>query len=67
MEWIVRADLPCGGEPGYETRFLAVDQRVGATVPSPPLALDKAKQMDQQGNVTHVMHNMLEPPFLDDL
>ena len=67
LKWIVRSDLSRRNEAGNETGLLAVDQSMGATVPSSPLALNEAKQMDQKGHVRHIVHDVLKPPLLDDL
>ncbi len=40
---------------------------MGAAVPGLSLALNKAEQGDEQGNMAHVMHDVLEPPLSDDL
>ena len=67
VEGIIRTDLGCRGEPADEAGFLAVDQRMGATVPGAPFALNEAEQIDYQRNMAHVMHNVLEPPLSDYL
>ena len=67
LKRIVCAKLPGCYQSGHETGLLAVDQRMGATVPGAPLALDEAKDLDEKSNVTHVMHDVLKPPLLDDL
>ncbi|MCY4088375.1 MAG: hypothetical protein OXG37_16180 [Actinomycetia bacterium] len=43
---------------------MAVDQRVGTTVPRPFLTLDEAKYVDEQRHVANVMDNMLKRPPL---
>ncbi len=53
-KWVVRAKLPRGSKPGDEAGLLAVYQRMSATVPSSPLALDEAEQVDEQRDVAHV-------------
>ena len=67
VEGVIGADLRCGGEPTNKAGFLAVDQRMGPTVPGPPFALNEAEQINEPCNLAHVMHNVLEPPPSDDL
>ena len=67
VEGIIRTDLCCSGESTHKTGFLAVDQRMGPTMPGPSFALNEAEQINEQCNLAHVMHNVLEPPPSDNL
>ena len=64
---VIRSNLPCSGKPGDEAGFLAIDQRVSATVPRSFLSLNEAEQVGEQCNLTYVMDNVLKPLFLDNL
>ena len=67
VEVVIRSNLPCGGEPGDEAGFLAIDQRVSTAVPRSSLSLNEAEQVDEQCYLTHVMDNVLKPLLLDNL
>ena len=65
---VVRAELPCGREPGDQAGLLAVDQGVGAAVPRSSPALDVSEQRhEQHRHVSHVVGNVLKRPLRDNL
>ena len=67
LERIIRADLSSRNQTGDETGLLTVDQSVSATMPRSPPALNTTKSLDQKRHVKHIVHDVLEPPFLDNL
>ena len=48
VKGIIRTHLRCCGETTHEASLMAVDQRVGAAVPSTSIALNKAEQVDEE-------------------
>ena len=50
--------------PTDKASFLTVDKGMGTAMPGPFPALNEAEQMYEEHNMAHVMHNVLEPPFL---
>ena len=61
---VARSYLSRRGEPTHKADLLVVDPRMGAAVPGPVLALNEAKQMNEQCNMAYAVHDVLEPPPL---
>ena len=67
FERIIGTHLSSRGKTCYETSLLAIDKRVGTTVPGSPLPLNETEQKHQEGNMPDIVNNVLKPPLLDDL